>query len=291
MSRETNTTTRRKSHLAWLAAGALGLAVVGAGAVQAQRFNDDGPGYGDSRDGWNHSRQDGDYDRYDRSDRRYDRSEGRYDRDSRRSERDGRRFDRAERESRGEHRERSGHRHWRMSHMERMRAYCARDTERYEPAIRLYIKADLRLNKDQETAFDQLADAVMPAIADVKKARCEGIDAVANMTPPERLQRRAGMLRKMADVAEKATEPLNKFYGSLDDAQKERVQRVVAWRVRSFAVVLFGPFAGHMGGQHGRGGWQRQDQGGRGGQLRDRSNDNAQPAEPRQDQNAQPDKL
>jgi len=48
---------RRKSHLVWLTAGALGLAIVGAGAVQAQRYHDDEQGYGYSHDG--------DRDRYD----------------------------------------------------------------------------------------------------------------------------------------------------------------------------------------------------------------------------------
>jgi hypothetical protein len=285
MLRDAETTTkaaaehrpRRKSHLVWLTAGALGLAVVGAGAVQAQRYHDDGDGYGYSHDG--------DRDRYDdRSDMRRDRSERygeRYDRSDREERRSGR-WDRDERGDRAERRERFGHRYWQrdrhMSRAERLRAYCSRDNERYEPAIRMYIKADLRLNKDQEAAFDQLADAVMPAIADIKKTRCDNLDATTKPTPPERLQRRATILRKMADAAEKAVEPLNKFYASLDDAQKERVQRVMARRDLGLAAAVFGRFGGQMRG-HAQGRWDRSDDG-RDGSWRQRPNSGDQPSAP-----------
>lgn len=295
---------RRRLHLGWLTAGALGLAVVGAGAVQAQRYNDDGPEYGESHGG--NSDRSGDrsdmrHDRFDRSDRDGDRYE-RSNRDERRFGRGdrGERFDRgdhadrgdsADRGDRAERRERSGQRHWQgrqhMSRMERLRAYCSGDNERYEPAIRLYIKADLRLNKDQEAAFDQLADAVMPAIADVKKARCDNLDATAKPTPPERLQRRATMLRKMADAAEKAVEPLNKFYASLDDAQKERVQRVMMRRDLGLAAAVFGPSGGHMRGQA-QGRWHRTN-GDQDGASESHSNGNEQPAAPKDD-GAQPSK-
>jgi len=236
--------------------------------------------------------RDGDrYDRYDRDGDRYDR----FDRYERRFGRDdhGERFDRGER---AERRERFGHRHWQgrrhMSRMEKLRAYCSRDNERYEPAIRLYIKADLRLNKDQEAAFDQLADAVMPAIADVKKARCDNLDAAAKPTPPERLQRRATILRKMADAAEKAVGPLNTFYASLDDAQKARVQHVMMRRDLGLATAVFGP-GGHMRG-HAQGRWHRTggDQGGateKDGATEQNSNSDGQPAAPKDD-SAQPSK-
>ena len=174
-----------------------------------------------------------------------------------------------------------------MSREERLRAYCSRDSERYEPAIRMYIKADLRLNKDQEAAFDQLADAVMPAIADVKKARCDNLDATAKPTPPERLQRRATILRKMADAAEKAVEPLNKFYASLDDAQKERVQRVMMRRDLGLAAAVFGPSGWHMRG-HAQGRWHRTG-GDQGGATEQNSNSSEQPAAPKDD-SAQPSK-
>jgi len=174
-----------------------------------------------------------------------------------------------------------------MSREERRRAYCSRDSERYEPAIRMYIKADLRLNKDQEAAFDQLADAVMPAIADIKKMRCDNIDATTKPTPPERLQRRAAMLRKMADAAEKAVEPLNKFYASLDDAQKERVQRVMARRDLGLAAAVFGPFGGQMRG-HAHGRWDRSHDG-RDGSWRQRMDHGEQPSAPSGD-GAQPSK-
>ncbi len=218
MSREnhldTSVPAKRSARLGWIIAGSLGLAVIGVGAVQAQRAPGfDGPGYGSPRAG---------------------------DQDGWRGERQGGR---------------------RMGREDRMRRFCARDMSRYEPAARLFVKADLRLNKDQETAFDSLADTVLPALKDIKQTVCANA-ATPNATAPERLQHRAAVLAKMSDAAQKAIDPTNKFYALLDDTQKARFEQLFAHH-RGLRVLFGrgemaeGPRGEHQGrwGGHWRGRW------------------------------------
>ena len=161
---------------------------------------------------------------------------------------------------------------WRHDPAARLQRFCSRDMTRYEPAGRLFVKADLRLNKDQETAFDQLADTVLPALQDIKKEVC-ATAGQPNGPAPQRLQRRATILQKMADAAQKAVEPTNKFYALLDDTQKARVEQLLAHNPRM--RMLFGRSdAPAMDGQRGdaggrwggswRGRWSGQNDGGRG---------------------------
>lgn len=215
--------TRRGTRLAWFVAGSLGLAVVGAAAAQAQRWG--GDGYGQDR--WSQDRE----------------GPGMRERGDRGGREHGWRHER--------HGPREMHRGaWREKRMERMHRFCARDTERYQPAMRLFIKADLNLNKDQGQAFDNLADTVLPAMNDIKKTMCSNVDAPKG-TPPEMLQRKATLLRKMADAAEKAVDPANKFYATLDDAQKARVEQVLARRGHGMARMMMGGMGGGMHGPMG----------------------------------------
>ncbi len=213
--------------IGWIVAGSLGLAIIGVGAVQAQRAPGfDGPGYDGQSDGG----------------------------------------------PRGGWRGQGGPGGWRHDHAERLQRFCSRDMTRYEPAARLFVKADLRLNKDQETAFDQLADTVLPSLQDIKKEVC-ATAAQPNGPAPQRLQRRAAVLQKMAEAAQKAVEPTNKFYALLDDTQKARVEQLLAhhrgMRVlfgRADMPMMDGPRGdgqGRWGGQW-RGRWGGgQDNGGR----------------------------
>ena len=214
-----------RRRIGWIVAASLGLAIVGAGAVQAQRAPSfDGPG-------------------------------GRYGSD--------------DNGPRGGWTGRGGHH---RDHAERLQRFCARDMTRYEPAGRLFVKADLRLNKDQETAFDQLADTVLPSLQDIKKEIC-ATAGQPNGPAPQRLQRRAAILQKMSEAAQKAIEPTNKFYALLDDTQKARVEQLLA-RHRGLRVLFGRADMPRMDGQHDdqgrrrgdrwRGRWNGQDDAGRG---------------------------
>jgi hypothetical protein len=111
----------------------------------------------------------------------------------------------------------------------RFQRFCSTDTARWQPVARLYVKTDLRLSTEQSVSFDRLADQVLPALEDVKREACSSFAARAG-TAPERLRALADVLKKAADVADKAVEPAQAFYTSLDDAQKARVEEVMARR-------------------------------------------------------------
>lgn len=108
----------------------------------------------------------------------------------------------------------------------RFQRFCSTDTARWQPVARLYVKTDLRLTTEQGASFDRLADQVLPALEDVKREACASF-AVRAGTAPERLRALADVLKKAADVADKAVEPAQAFYSGLDDAQKARVEDVM----------------------------------------------------------------
>jgi hypothetical protein len=116
-----------------------------------------------------------------------------------------------------------------MDRRERFAQFCGNDTARYHPVVRAFAKADLRLNDSQSKEFDALVDTVLPALEGVKREACNNFVSMTG-APPERLAQVAGVLRKAADAAEKATEPTKKFYASLDDTQKARVNELMERR-------------------------------------------------------------
>jgi LTXXQ motif family protein len=117
----------------------------------------------------------------------------------------------------------------RAERMARFQQFCRNDTARYQPVARLFVKADLKLNKEQEAAFDALADTLFPSLEGVKSEACNNFVERAG-TAPEKLRRMAAVLRKAADAAEKAVEPANQFYAKLDDDQKARVEELTERR-------------------------------------------------------------
>jgi hypothetical protein len=119
-------------------------------------------------------------------------------------------------------------RHARGARLER---FCASETARYHPVVRAYVRADLRLSEAQAADFERLADLVLPALEELKRGACN--DFVSRRGPaPERLAHFAAVLRKAADTAEGALEPSRKFYASLDESQKERVDQLTERRGR-----------------------------------------------------------
>ncbi len=123
--------------------------------------------------------------------------------------------------------------------MARFQQFCRNDTARYQPVARLFVKADLKLNKEQEAAFDTLADTLLPALEGVKSEACNNF-AVRAGTAPDQLRHMAAVLRKAADAAENAVEPANQFYAKLDDGQKARVEELTERR-RGMGRGLGGP--------------------------------------------------
>jgi hypothetical protein len=122
----------------------------------------------------------------------------------------------------------------RFERQARFQRFCSNDTARYQPVVRAFVRADLRLDANQAAEFDKLADQVLPALEELKAQACN--DFVGRGGPtPERIAHLAAVLRKAADTAEKAVEPSRRFYGSLDERQKERVDELANRRGR------FGP--------------------------------------------------
>jgi hypothetical protein len=109
---------------------------------------------------------------------------------------------------------------------ERFARFCAMDTARWQPVARLYVKTDLRLNAEQASAFDALADTLLPALEDTKREACNNFSN-QGATAPDKVKQLADVLRKAADAAEKAVEPSRRFYASLDEGQKARVDAVM----------------------------------------------------------------
>jgi hypothetical protein len=112
-----------------------------------------------------------------------------------------------------------------------MQRFCGNDTARFHPVVRAYVRADLRLNEGQAADFERLADLVLPGLEELKREVCN--DFVARRGPaPERLAHLAAVLRKAADTAERAVEPSQRFYGALDERQRERVNELTERRGR-----------------------------------------------------------
>ncbi len=107
----------------------------------------------------------------------------------------------------------------------RFERFCANDTARYHPVLRAFVQADLRLDAGQRAQFDRLADLVLPGLEDLKREVCN--DFVARGGPaPDRVAHLAAVLRKAADMAERAVEPSRQFYASLNEEQKQRVEEL-----------------------------------------------------------------
>jgi hypothetical protein len=114
---------------------------------------------------------------------------------------------------------------------ERFSRFCAQDTARWQPVARLYIKTDLRLTDQQSAAFDRLADTLLPAMEGIKAQVCDNF-ASRGGPAPERLQHLAAVLKKASAAADEAIAPAQAFYGTLDDAQKARVDQMMERRGR-----------------------------------------------------------
>jgi hypothetical protein len=113
----------------------------------------------------------------------------------------------------------------------RVQRLCANDTARFHPVVRAYVRADLRLSEGQAAEFGRLTDLVLPGLEELKREVCN--DFLSRRGPaPERLAHLAAVLRKAADTAERAVDPSQKFYSSLDERQKERVDQLTARRGR-----------------------------------------------------------
>lgn len=112
-----------------------------------------------------------------------------------------------------------------MGRQARFERFCANDTARYQPVVRAFAKADLRLNDQQSKDFDALADQVLPALEDVKKEACNNFVSRGG-TAPDKLAHLATVLRKAADAAEKAVGPTKSFYATLTPEQQTRVDEL-----------------------------------------------------------------
>lgn len=113
----------------------------------------------------------------------------------------------------------------------RFARFCANDTARYQPALRAFVKADLRLSDAQAKEFDALADQTFPALEGVKKEACDNFAAISDKAP-DRLAQFSAVLRKAADAVDKSVEPAKKFYASLDAQQQARVDELADRRGR-----------------------------------------------------------
>ncbi len=112
---------------------------------------------------------------------------------------------------------------------ERFIRFCASDTARYAPVVRIFAKADLRMTDVQAKEFDALADQVLPALEDIKREACNNFAAMSGKAP-EKLAQFSSVLRKAADAADKAVEPARKFYASLSPDQQARVDELTERR-------------------------------------------------------------
>lgn len=112
-----------------------------------------------------------------------------------------------------------------MGRQARFERFCANDTARYQPVVRAFAKADLRLNDQQSKDFDGLADQVLPALEDVKKEACNNFVSRGG-TAPDKLAHLAAVLRKAADAAEKAVGPVKSFYATLTPEQQTRIDEL-----------------------------------------------------------------
>lgn len=119
--------------------------------------------------------------------------------------------------------------HGRHGGFDRSARFCERDSARWAPVMRAWMKADLNLNSAQSGEFDKLADTLMPAMLALKAEFCTNL-ATSTAPAPERFEKLAALLRKAADSADKAVAPAKSFYGQLDDKQKARVEEMAARR-------------------------------------------------------------
>lgn len=113
----------------------------------------------------------------------------------------------------------------------RFAAFCNRDTARFAPVVRAFAKADLRLDGPQAAAFDELADVLLPGLEDLKREACNDF-ATRGASAPERLKELAANLRAAADLAERSLPSAERFYTSLDENQKRRVDTLAERRGR-----------------------------------------------------------
>lgn len=113
----------------------------------------------------------------------------------------------------------------------RVQRFCANDTARYHPVVRAFVRADLRLDQAQAAEFEKLAEFVLPGLEELKREVCNDF-ASRGGPAPERMAHLAGVLRKAADMADKAVQPSREFYASLNGEQKSRVDELTERRGR-----------------------------------------------------------
>jgi hypothetical protein len=119
----------------------------------------------------------------------------------------------------------------RFERQARLQRFCHNDTARYHPVLRAFVRADLRLDQAQAAEFEKLAGLVLPGLEELKAEVCNDF-TVRGGPAPERMAHLAGVLRKAADMAEKAVQPSRDFYDSLNAEQKQRVDELTDRRRR-----------------------------------------------------------
>ena len=135
--------------------------------------------------------------------------------------------------------------HQRGARVERL---CERDPLKFEGVARAFLKADLDLKPEQNAELDKLASALVPALKELRDEVCNNFSQrAATVSTPERLERFAAVLRKAADTADKAVAPSKKFYATLDEKQKARVDEMADRRRHSRGSGMHGGQG--MGGQ------------------------------------------